>query len=193
MWAGHLAAVANEGAVYRRAVGPAANGRRRGCGGSLFELAAAADGGWRRVAPAVRGHRGRGVWAARSGAGVGHLWGLRASELLRGSSGRWPSSLGRAEPRARRHLPARGAGGCGRPSSCPVLSFPVLSCPRSPPCRGLGNLPGWFLGREMGNVGGVYCHFLALTNIFWFVGVLCPSGFPQMVGRSFLSVMLCGY
>lgn len=47
--AGHLAAVANEGDVSRGAVGPAANGRRCGCGGSVFELAAAADGGgWHR-------------------------------------------------------------------------------------------------------------------------------------------------
>lgn len=86
-WAGHLAAVANEGAAYRGAVGPAANGRRRECGGSLFELAAAADGGWRRAAPAVRGHRGWGCVGPLCRAPVGPAGPLRPPAVLLGQGG----------------------------------------------------------------------------------------------------------
>lgn len=186
-WAGHLAAVANEEAAYRGAVGPAANGRRYECGGSLFELAAAADGGWRRVAPAVRGYRGRGMRAARPERVrcVGPLWGLRAPALPRGSSGRRPRCLGRAEPRARRHLLAREAAAAPRP---------VLSCPV------LGHLPaersGAFLGgpREgHGQRGRCSLSFPCFNKHIVVLGGLCPSGFPRIIGRSFLSVVLWGY
>lgn len=186
-WARHLAAVANEGAAYRGAVGPTANGRRCECAGSLFELAAAADGGWRRVAPTVRGHRGRGMRVARSGTGVSGT--CEASGPQRCSGAR--QDAGRAPWAGRSPRPA---GTCRLVRREAVaVPRPVLSCPRPPPCRGLGNLPGWFLGREMGNVGGVYCPFLATTNIFWLVGILRLSGFPQMVERSFLNVILWGY
>lgn len=140
-WARHLAAVANEGAAYRGAVEPAANGRRCECAGSLFELAAAADGGWRRVAPAVRGHRGRGVRAARSGAGVSGTCGASGPQRCSGArqaagrapwAGRSPGLLG--------HLPAREARGCGGPSSCPAL-LPAASLQRA-------REPSWAVPRE---------------------------------------------
>lgn len=74
-----------------------------------------------------------------------------------------------------------GQGGAPGPpapagSEAAAVPRPVLSPATS--CRGLRNRPGWLLGWGMGNVGGVFYLFLALATIFWFVGVLCPSGFP---------------
>lgn len=113
------------------------------------------------------GAPGLGVRAARPERGrcVGLLWGLRALALSRGSSGRRPRSLGRAEPRPRRHLLAREAAAAPRP--------------------GLGHFPaehsGAFLG---GSSGGTWKRGRCLLSFPCFTK-------PVLVCGWFVSFRLC--
>lgn len=95
-----------------------------------------------------------GVGGSEWGCCVGQLWGLWAPALLRGSSGRRPCCLGRAEPRARRHLLALRR----RRSR-------VLSCPVPGHLLQRAQEPSWVVARVgHGKCGRCFLSFPCFNN-----------------------------